>query len=169
MLGTHYFYWRFDLYKLNDYEPIRVYDSPVLLAASRYHWHVLVLWVEPTLHQEKPIVNFFWGVHTPVVSCRRKPKLIVLQIKDEPLESDEEYWLKTVDLPILKKLRRMGYEMDLSKISGYSDKLVSEEESYSVVTGKYIFDLSKMRVAVIVGNMPKESNLPPDLRAAIYA
>ncbi len=66
-LEIHYFYWDLDLYKPFDYEPVTVLESFVL---SRYHWKGLVLWNAPLKRENKPLISFFIGVHTPLVASR---------------------------------------------------------------------------------------------------
>jgi len=93
----------------------------------------------------------------------------VVQLKDDQLDSDEEYWLRTVDIPILRQIKRMSFTESLSGKSGYANKIASEEESIGAVTGNYLFDLSKMKVAVIVGPMPLPSELPAELSNYIFS
>jgi len=62
----HYFYWRWDLYKKDDYEPVKVHSEKGIVL-TRVHWHGLVLWVSPKLDRGKPLVGFAPGVHTPLV------------------------------------------------------------------------------------------------------
>lgn len=167
--GTHYFYWRLDLYKFNDFEPVRVYRTPEsVIVVSRYHWHVLVVWTEPALHEGKPTVGFTRGVHTPIVCCTRKPRLNVVQLKDEPLDTEEDYWLRTVELPFIKQMKGRSYRIRPSRMVGYSDKLVDEDESAAAVTGDYLLDVSKMKVAVVMGKMPLPEDTGPEIRDALY-
>ena len=158
----------FDLYKFNDYEPVRVYETPRILVASRYHWSVLTLWTQPLLSEGKPVVSFFFGTHTPIICSSKKSRMNVLQLKDEPLTVDEDYWLKTVDLPLLKKMKQKSLVREVSRKTGYGDILATEEESTSAVSEKYIFDISRMKIAVIIGPPPKPSDFPTEISTEIW-
>lgn len=81
---VHYFYWPVELgigkikiWKLKiptfpikylDYEPVKVIsykDNLVIL--SRFHYHILTYFNKPKLKDNKPMVDFSFGSHSPMV------------------------------------------------------------------------------------------------------
>jgi len=63
---THYFYWKTDLYKPFDCEPVTPLDG---LLCTRYHWRGLALWTDPVV-RDKPLMTFALGVRTPLAYSR---------------------------------------------------------------------------------------------------
>ncbi|MGI0014879.1 MAG: hypothetical protein ACREBU_15775 [Nitrososphaera sp.] len=91
---THYFYWpiEFGAYEIElgkrripifpikrlDYEPIKViiYDHRKIVV-SRFHYRVLTFFSRPKLVNNKAVVDFSFGSHSPFVHTERKPGIRV--------------------------------------------------------------------------------------------
>ena len=132
----HYFYWRWDVYKKDDYEPVKVHGEAVL---SRVHWRGLVIWGSPLTKEGKPLVKFVPGVHTPIVVSEDRQKRI---LKLREISSYDwtalQLFLAYIDL-LAEGLPK--------KIYDYSDLIVTEQppkeypfrpedSDYAVLVGK---------------------------------
>ncbi len=143
-LEIHYFYWDLDLYKPFDYEPVTMLGSSVL---SRYHWKGLVLWNAPVKHDGKPLVTFFFGVHTPLVISEKWVFSLIFCVRDTSLE--ERFYLGFY-LTVLNAMLQ-GLRIDEERFHGYGDLI--EEDS---VPGKYRFDPEAWDFLIVVGEFPTE-------------
>lgn len=66
----HSFYWRLDVFKEHDYEPVAsIKNNKSYL--TRLHYHGIVLWQNFTRKDGKPIVYFTPGFHTPTL-CNKQ-------------------------------------------------------------------------------------------------
>lgn len=146
-LEIHYFYWDLDLYKPFDYEPVTVLGSSVL---SRYHWKGLVLWNAPLKLWGKPLVSFYFGVHTPLVFSRRRIVSLIFCARDISLE--EKFYLGFY-LTVLNIMLHGWKIADLygERFKGYEDLI--EEDS---VPEKYRFDLEAWNFLIVIGDLPKD-------------
>ncbi|MCD6349047.1 MAG: hypothetical protein J7L91_05405 [Candidatus Korarchaeota archaeon] len=143
-LEIHYFYWDLDLYKPFDYEPVTVMGSYVL---SRYHWKGLVLWNAPVKREGKPLVSFFFGVHTPLVISEKWVFSLIFCVKDISLE--ERFYLGFY-LTVLNAMLQ-GLRIDEGRFHGYKDLI--EEDS---VPEKYRFNLKAWDFLIVVGELPRD-------------
>lgn len=130
--------------------------------SSRYHWHVLTVWTDPIIDRGKPVVDFSFGTHTPIV-LTKKGNLHVVEF--EELESDERYWLHVVYIPILNELLKGKRKLKSQPNRGYSNKIVSGDEAEKSVPKDYRFRIPVMRVAIVIGHFPRQDELDAEIRA----
>ena len=148
----HYFYWKTDLYKLFDYEPVTLLDG---LLCTRYHWRGLVLWTDPIV-REKPLMTFALGVHTPLAYSRSWLVWVAYRLKD--LTPAEKIWLGfylSALNALLQGVLKLPREED--EFHGYMDKAVEGE-----VPEQYRFKPSEWAFLIVVGPLPEK--LPREIR-----
>jgi hypothetical protein len=138
--SVHYFYWKWVLYKPEDYEPIMLLSSSDQeIIVSRYHWIFTMVWNNVVKIKDKAVADFIAGVHTPIIICHKTNVLIMFDIRDFDLESQ---LVLDFILRILK--RKYGRLKGVSEkdIKGYLDKITiidKIEEKYRFEKeGKYI-------------------------------
>jgi len=167
-----YFYWRWGGLHAYDYEPVRVYSSHNSLVLSRYHWHVLTIWTKPRLHEGRPIAEFTIGLHTPLVYSKGEPQMNIVTLTSPAAtkdpEADEFYWLETAVLPYIKSMWRRSHQTPQDELFGYKSILETEKKSKAAVRPKYLLKISKMKLAVIFGPLPRPENLPEFLSKRIW-
>ncbi|WP_288005046.1 hypothetical protein [Thermofilum sp.] len=145
----HYFYWRLDLYKPFDYEPVTLLDG---FLCSRYHWKGLVLWTEPVA-RDKPLMTFALGVHTPLVYSRKWQVFVVYCLPE--LTLSENFWLGFY-LTIFNALLSGVIKLPNDKVfHGYMDKAVEGE-----VPEEYRFRLKEWTFLIIVGSLTEKLPSP---------
>jgi len=139
--AVHYFYWRLDLYKLDDYEPVKVHEEGEELSVlTRLHWRGLVLWSSPELRRGRPLVDFAWGIHTPAVVSRDLGFHLIGDLDELPLADRFaiQFFLNAV-LPLARPAPPREF-------SGYADLLVREPPP-----PKYRFEPKGARYVIVVG------------------
>jgi hypothetical protein len=147
----HYFYWKTDLYKLFDYEPVTLLDG---LLCTRYHWRGLVLWTDPIV-RGKPLMTFAPGVHTPLVYSKSWFVEMVYCLKD--ITHAERFWLGfylSIFNALLQEVLKLPRE---DEFHGYMDKAVEGE-----VPEQYRFKPSEWAFLIVVGPFP--GKLPREIR-----
>ena len=157
---AHYFYWNWDAYKPFDYEPIIVHsnsDSKVVF--SRFHWHVATIWTEPTEENGKPNVSFVRAIHTPIVDSKSSDFRYLEFEPNIPIE--ERISIVNLYLPLFL---RCWKSVKFSDRQNYEDLLVEDK-----VPEKYLFRLSEVKSAVLVGRFPKPDDLPVPLRQKLWS
>jgi hypothetical protein len=61
--SVHYFYWKWVLYKPEDYEPIMLLSSSDQeIIVSRYHWIFTMVWNNVVKIKDKAVADFIAGV-----------------------------------------------------------------------------------------------------------
>ena len=136
----HYFYWSWDVYKKDDYEPVKVHGEAVL---SRVHWRGLVIWGSPLTKEGKPLVKFVPGVHTPiVVSEDRQKRILRLREISSYDWTALQLFLAYIDL-LAEKLPNKLYD--------YSDLIVAEKPPE-----EYLFRPEDCDYAVLVGKVSEK-------------
>jgi len=126
---------------------------------------VLTIWTDPIIDRDKPVVDFSFGTHTPIV-LTEKGNVHVVEF--EELESDERYWLHAVYIPILNELLKGKKRPRPGSSHDYSDKIVTGEEAERSVPEHYRFKVETMRVAIVIGHFPKPDELPAEIRVKIW-
>ena len=140
---VHYFYWRADLYKPFDYEPVTLLDG---LLCTRYHWRGLVLWTDPVV-EGKPLMTFALGVHTPLVYSRSWLVWVVYCARDLTLA--ERFWLGFY-LSVFNALLQGVLRLPRGGFHGYMDKAVEGE-----VPEQYRLKPSEWSFLIVVGPLPE--------------
>jgi hypothetical protein len=128
--SVHYFYWKWDLYKPEDYEPIMlISSSDQEIIVSRYHWIFTMVWNNVVKIKDKAVVDFIAGVHTPIILCHKTNVLIMFDIRNFDLENQ-----LVLDF-ILRILKRKYGKLKLvleKDIKGYLDKILLIELKKSI-------------------------------------
>jgi hypothetical protein len=129
--SVHYFYWKWDLYKPEDYEPIMLLSSSDQeIIVSRYHWIFTMVWNNVIKIKDKAVADFIAGVHTPIILCYKTIVLIMFDIRD--LDLRNQLYLYII-LRILKDKYEGLKGVSEKEIKGYLDKITivdSVEEKY---------------------------------------
>lgn len=129
--SVHYFYWKWDLYKPEDYEPIMlISSSDQEIIVSRYHWIFTMVWNNVIKIKDKAVADFIVGVHTPIILCHKTIVLIMFDIRD--LDLRNQLYLYII-LRILKDKYEGLKGVSEKEIKGYLDKITivdSVEEKY---------------------------------------
>jgi hypothetical protein len=138
--SVHYFYWKRDLYRPEDYEPIMLISSSNQeIIVSRYHWIFTMVWNNVAKIKDKAVADFIAGIHTPIILCRKTNVLIVFDIKDFDLKS--QLALDFI-LRILKRKYGRLKGVSEKEIKVYLDKITIvdriEEKYRFEKEGKYI-------------------------------
>lgn len=158
--GVHYFYWDWDFYKPFDYEPTSIYSYTAgKTILSRFHWHVLTIWTEPVDDEGKPSVEFTKLVHTPIVKS----------------ESYDDRYLEIEPLTYKERVEMVFLYTSLFRRALNSAKFKRKRKNYDNimqnggVPNKYLFKLSDVKGAVVIGSsLPKPNELPITLRDKIW-
>jgi hypothetical protein len=129
--SVHYFYWKWDLYKPEDYEPIMLLSSSDQeIIVSRYHWIFTMVWNNVIKIKDKAVADFIVGVHTPIILCYKTIVFIMFDIRD--LDLRNQLYLYII-LRILKDKYEGLKGVSEKEIKGYLDKITivdSVEEKY---------------------------------------
>jgi len=142
---VHYFYWKTDLYKPFDYEPVTELEGVI---CTRYHWRGLVLWTNPVV-KGKPLMTFALGVHTPLVYSKSWLVYLVYCLKD--LTPEEKFWLGfyvNIFNSLLEGILKLPEE---EKFHGYLHKVARGE-----VPQRYKLKLSDWAFLIVVGSYPEK-------------
>jgi hypothetical protein len=126
---------------------------------SRFHWHTLTIWTEPTQDRGKPSIEFTTHVHTPVVKSAEKDVRMVEIEPDLPIR-------ERIDVVFLY-LPRLKSAIESARFSRRCEDSLSVTVSGSVPE-KYTLDLSKIKYAAIIGRYPLPEELPPILRDRVF-
>lgn len=154
--NVHYFFWYWDLYKPFDYEPVIVHshcDLKILL--SRFHWHIGTIWTECIEEDDKPKVNFVRGVHTPIAESNVEE---LVYVEFDP------------DVPLNERIDIIYFYLPLFRWCRNSVKFTGPKKAYKnlIVQGKvpkkYLFKLSEIKSAVLIGRFPEPQELPEALK-----
>lgn len=158
--GNHYFYWKWDLYKPFDYEPVSIHTySTGKTVLSRFHWHCATIWTEPLDEDDKPAVRFTKAIHTPVVKSKSYD---YRYIEIEPtLPLKERIEIVSLYIPVFDKLLK-GVSF---KKSGKSYEEIMQDGR---VPKQYLFEISKIKTAIVIGKFPKPEDLPETLKKKIW-
>jgi hypothetical protein len=126
---------------------------------SRVHWHTLTIWTQPTQDDGKPSVEFTKLVHTPIAESKEK-RIRIVQIEPD-VPTVEQIELVSLYLPMLRSaIKNAGFR---TKNKEYASLIVPDR-----VPSKYLFDLSKVKQAIIIGPLPKPEELPLVLRNRLF-
>lgn len=157
---NHYFYWGWDLYKPFDYEPVAVHFYPAgKTVLSRFHWHVATIWTEPREENDKPAVKFTRAIHTPIVKSKSYDYRYV---EIEPtLSLRERIEIVNLYIPVLDRLLK---GVKFSEKGRSYESLIQD----GGVPEKYLFELSDIKTAIIIGKFPKPEELPETLKNKIW-
>jgi len=166
---AHYFYWPIEagigiikiwkfkipyFPKLSDYEPVKtVCFSNSTQVLTRFHYRVLVYFNNPILIQNKPIVDFVTGSHSPFVHSN------VERIGDDIVVED----LDSREVDAITLLSTVLKLILIGKLHLSSDNLETYEIQRGNVPEESLFDLKKMRCVVWVGVFPTEQNTPKEV------
>jgi hypothetical protein len=141
--SVHYFYWKWDLYKPEDYEPIMlIFNSDQEIIVSRYHWIFTMVWNNVIKIKDKAVADFIAGVHTPIILCHKTNVLIMFDIRDFDLENQ-----LVLDF-ILRILKRKYGKLKLvseKEIKGYLDKITIVDR----IEEKYRFGKEGMYIILV--------------------
>jgi hypothetical protein len=146
---THYFYWKTDLYKPFDCEPVTLLDG---LLCTR--WRGLALWTDPVA-RGKPLMTFALGVHTPLAYSRSWLVWVAYCLRD--LAPVERFWLGfylSIFNALLQGVLKLPRE---EEFHGYMDKAVEGE-----VPERYRLKPSEWAFLTVVGPFPEK--LPREVR-----
>ena len=147
--SVHYFYWKWDLYKPEDYEPIMLLSSSDQeIIVSRYHWIFTMVWNNVIKIKDKAVADFIVGVHTPIILCYKTIVFIMFDIRD--LDLRNQLYLYII-LRILKDKYEGLKGVSEKEIKGYLDKITivdSVEEKYRFgKETKYIILIGANRIS----------------------
>ncbi|MGA2386907.1 MAG: hypothetical protein ABSG33_10275 [Candidatus Bathyarchaeia archaeon] len=157
--NIHYFYWRWDLYKKLDYEPVFVYSNGKRKTViSRFHWNLATVWTQPVEEDGLPIVDFVGGVHTPIVMSQ---------------SIDIRYFEIAPDISTLERLKIIELYVPTFKAVLTSVKFGARQSyEHLIVAGgvppKFVFDLNKVKYCLSIGTLPEPDDLPPVLRNKLW-
>jgi len=158
--GVHYFYWRLDLYRPFDYEPVKTCnDSEGLHVVTRYHWKGTVIWTSPKLKEGKPVLDFYQGPHTPLIITEKGWFALVCNF--EELTLIEKKMLFHCYLPIIAGMLEGTIDTSIEQTHGYCDKIV-----HSAVPDKYVFFPNSWKFLIIVGELTDVKGLLQKYRNA---
>lgn len=159
---VHYFYWPWEIglgfinigkfripefpIKLWDYEPAKLLRIGEKLAiVSRYHYRILTYFNNPDDRKSKPVLDFYWLGHSPIVRSKF-PASVGLETK--PFSPDS----REIDAMLALSCLFMKIFAETAKTEE------SEGQDYSLVSGKVpeeaLFDFKKMVAVVWVGKRP---------------
>lgn len=126
---------------------------------SRFHWHVATIWTEPLEENDKPAVKFTTAIHTPIIkSTSYDYRYVEIEATTSVKERIE---IVNLYIPILDMLLR---NVRFSKKGrGYKNILQS-----GGVPAKYLFELSEIKTAVVIGKLPKPEELPETLKNKLW-
>lgn len=169
--NLHYFYWRWDVYKRDDYEPVKIYGKPREILASRYHWFILTVWPEPKLLAGKPVVDFFeitkllgnriLAFHTPLAISESS---LVHFGELQELSAIESFLFYYLYLPFLRKEARKRARANLRGARGYISKLVQTSPPEN-----YLLDFGKIKAYFVVSDRaPSPSTLPQEISSLLW-
>jgi hypothetical protein len=153
---VHYFYFKWDVYKRHDYEPIKIFKEKVF---SRYHWNILTIWLDVDIRKGKPVVNFAKGVHTPFVLSYGYTHRYV-ELEDIPIEERAK---NTLYLALFRLLLEKNLPSGID-FRGYYNKIEKRKPP-----DKYLFDFKKMKAALIIGRrFPLPDDVPPKIAERLW-
>lgn len=155
--GTHYFCWFWDLYKPFDYEPVLLRNfAGNLHVISRFHWKGTVVWTSPELKQGKPVLDFFLGVHTPLIITRKGWFAVTFNVAD--LTAIEKKLLLHLYIPLIVEMLQGRIDTSINETHGYANRIVETR-----IPEKYLFEPRGWKFLIVVGEMTDYSKLPPDV------
>lgn len=126
---------------------------------SRFHWHVATIWTEPLQENDKPAAKFTTAIHTPIIKSKSYDYRYV---EIEPtLSIKERIEIVNLYLPVLNRLLK---NVRFSK-KGRSYENILQGGG---VPEKYLFELSEIKTAIIVGKFPKPEELPETLKNKLW-
>jgi len=149
---VHYFYWKTDLYKPFDYEPVTELEG---VLCTRFHWRGLVLWTDPVV-KGKPLMTFALGVHTPLVYSKSWLVYVMYCLRD--LTPLEKFWLGfylNIFNALLQGVLKLPKE---GEFHGYMDRAVQGE-----VPERYKLKPSEWAFLLVVGSFPHPEKLPSEI------
>ncbi len=124
---------------------------------SRFHWHVLTLWLKVDDEDSKPCVEFTPLFHTPIAKS-------------------QENQIRYLDwgLSILERIEVVNLYAPMFNAALSSAKFVNRQSSYrsriveDQVPHKFVVNLSEMKAAMSMGGLPKPEDVPETLRREIW-
>lgn len=126
---------------------------------SRFHWHVATIWTEPLEENGKPAVKFTTAIHTPIVKSKSYDYRYV---EIEPtLSIKERIEIVNLYIPIFDKLLKRA------KFSGKGQNYENIIQDGGVPSN-YLFELSEIKTAIIIGKFPKPEELPETLKNKVW-
>jgi len=153
--GAHYFCWFWDLYKPFDYEPVIVValgGKPC--AVTRYHWNGVVVWNNPVTKEGKPILDFYVGIHTPLIITTRGRFALITDLTD--LTPIEKKLLLHMYLPIIIAMLEGRIDVSVNQAHGYREKIIERD-----VPKEYIFEPRNWKYLIVVGDTDPMINVLP--------
>jgi hypothetical protein len=172
---VHYFFWRIETgittvkirsltipilpIKLLDYEPVKVVQvEDELQVLSRFHYRILLYFNQPELVQNKPIVDFMLGSHSPYVHS------VVLQL-GSVIRLDE---MDPREISAFEFLKCLYYGMISGKITTQGRRLRDYSPVSESIPPNLVFNLASMKAVIWVGRFPQPSDVPSDLRPILF-
>lgn len=126
---------------------------------SRFHWHVATIWTEPLEENDKPPVEFTTAIHTPIVKSKSYGYRYV---EIEPtLSTKERIEIVNLYIPIFDRLLKRAKFRD----KGQSYENIIQDGG---VPSDYLFELSEIKTAIIIGKFPKPEELPETLKNKVW-
>jgi hypothetical protein len=120
---------------------------------------VATIWTEPLDENDLPAVKFTKGIHIPFVKSK---SLDYRYVEIEPtLSIKERIEIVNLYIPIFDKLLKT---VKFGKKGQNYEKVLQD----GGVPEEYIFELSKMKSAIMIGKSPKPEELPQTLRNRIW-
>lgn len=160
--GFHYFKWFWDLYKPLDYEPVRVITvENKKYVISRFHWEGTILWTNPVVVENKPIVDFYFGVHTPLILTKEGWFSFICNMQD--LTPIEKKFLFHFYLPILTDMLKGNINFDMNNLHGYKEKICDEN-----IPDNYLFIIKDWKCLFIIGDVYLSDDLPESIASMIF-
>ncbi len=154
----HYFIWLWDLYRPFDYEPVKIVNlNSKNYVFTRYHWNGTVLWTDPIQKNGLPILDFYIGVHTPLILSRKGNITLSANLTElTPLELKLLFHLY---LPLLTDMLAGRISLNIDKTKGYNEKIVTE-----AIPPKYEFSPHNYKFLILVGINSIITDLPDEIK-----
>ena len=166
--NVHYFYWPLEIglgylkimegmklpispIKRDDWEPIKIVDiDGKTTIVSRFHYDTLIYFNRPKLDDGKPVIDFFFGSHTPMAYSERESYL-KWSIKNNAGTS-------RFQISGFKALFFM-YEQLLRKTKGRLCETKSYKPKKMDVEDDVKLDPTRAKALIVVGESPTLSQL----------
>ncbi len=165
---VHYFFWPIELgigklkigkfkipispIKLLDYEPVKVlYFSKKLVVMTRFHYNILIYFNKPKLKNGKPIIDFVFGSHSPLIQTNpNAAKLGTINnfVGADARELDAFICL----LAIFTKFLQGKLKTPLCETKTY-------QITKGIVKDEYVFNPSQMTSLIWLGTRPSAKEL----------
>lgn len=152
---VHSFYWRSDVYKEHDYEPIAVSKADNC-CLTRFHNNGIVVWKDFFQKEGKPVAYFRKGFHTPVLCTTQKPTWL------EPSDILARMLLNGYFIPKIKKTRSDAH--DKYDVISYFDKITNEDVPNN---SRFTWDRITYYVVVAPTDNLEELDVSPLLKAKL--